>query len=60
MLGLDERHYLAIEDPNVRNWIAISMGLALLLGVTAQGQTTNDGYPNRPVPVSIRSFPTIL
>jgi tripartite-type tricarboxylate transporter receptor subunit TctC len=37
----------------VRNWIAISIGLALLLGVTAQGQTTKDSYPNRPVRIIV-------
>src|SRR5262249_46488350 len=42
-----------IEEANVRNRIAISIGLALLLGVTAQGQTTNDGYPNRPVRIIV-------
>src|SRR5262249_44123119 len=42
-----------IEDSNVRNWIAISIGLALLLGVTAQGQTTKDSYPNRPVRIIV-------
>src|SRR5262249_26102011 len=42
-----------IEDPNVRNWIAISIGLALLLGVTAQGQSTKDSYPNRPVRIIV-------
>src|SRR5262249_46325189 len=50
MLGLDERHYLADRGPN---WIAISIGLALLLGVTAQGQTTKDSYPNRPVRIIV-------
>jgi tripartite-type tricarboxylate transporter receptor subunit TctC len=37
----------------MRNWIAISIGLALLLGVTAQGQTTKDSYPNRPVRIIV-------
>ena len=38
----------------MRNWIAISIGLALLLGVTAtQGQTTKDRYPNRPVRIIV-------
>jgi tripartite-type tricarboxylate transporter receptor subunit TctC len=40
---------LPIEDPNVRKWIATSLGLALLLGGTAQGQITKGIYPNRPV-----------
>jgi tripartite-type tricarboxylate transporter receptor subunit TctC len=40
---------LPIEDPNVRKWIATSLGLALLLGGTAQGQLTKGIYPNRPV-----------
>jgi tripartite-type tricarboxylate transporter receptor subunit TctC len=33
----------------VRKWIATSIGLALLVGGTAQGQTSKDVYPNRPV-----------
>jgi tripartite-type tricarboxylate transporter receptor subunit TctC len=33
----------------VRNWSAIPIGFALLLGGTAQGQITKDNYPNRPV-----------
>ena len=33
----------------MRKWIAISIGLALLVGGTAQGQTSKDVYPNRPV-----------
>jgi tripartite-type tricarboxylate transporter receptor subunit TctC len=33
----------------VRKWIVTSIGLALLLGGTAQGQTSKDVYPNRPV-----------
>ena len=37
----------------MRNWIAISIGLALLHGVTAQGQTTKDSYPNRPVRIIV-------
>jgi tripartite-type tricarboxylate transporter receptor subunit TctC len=37
----------------VRNWIAISIGFALLLGGTAQGQTTKDSYPSRPVRIIV-------
>ena len=33
----------------MRKWIATSIGLALLVGGTAQGQTSKDVYPNRPV-----------
>ena len=33
----------------MRKWIVTSIGLALLLGGTAQGQTSKDVYPNRPV-----------
>jgi hypothetical protein len=33
----------------VRKWIATSIGVALLVGGTAQGQTSKDVYPNRPV-----------
>ena len=33
----------------MRNWIATLIGLALLVGGTAQGQTSKDVYPNRPV-----------
>jgi hypothetical protein len=33
----------------VRKWIATSIGLALFVGGTAQGQTSKDVYPNRPV-----------
>jgi Tripartite tricarboxylate transporter family receptor len=33
----------------VRKWIVTSIGLALLLSGTAQGQTSKDVYPNRPV-----------
>jgi tripartite-type tricarboxylate transporter receptor subunit TctC len=33
----------------VRKWIATVIGLALLVGGTAQGQTSKDVYPNRPV-----------
>jgi tripartite-type tricarboxylate transporter receptor subunit TctC len=33
----------------VRKWIATSIGLALLAGGTAQGQTSKAVYPNRPV-----------
>jgi len=36
-----------------RNWIAISIGFALLLGGTAQGQTTKDSYPSRPVRIIV-------
>jgi tripartite-type tricarboxylate transporter receptor subunit TctC len=42
-----------IEDPDVRKWIAASIGLALLVGGTAQGQTGKDIYPNRPVRVIV-------
>ena len=37
----------------MRNWIAISIGFALLLGGTAQGQTTKDSYPSRPVRIIV-------
>jgi tripartite-type tricarboxylate transporter receptor subunit TctC len=37
----------------VRNWIAISIGFALLLGGAAQGQTTKDSYPSRPVRIIV-------
>jgi hypothetical protein len=33
-----------IEDPKVRNWIAISIGLALLLGVTASALRPVSGW----------------
>ena len=33
----------------MRKWIATVIGLALLVGGTAQGQTSKDVYPNRPV-----------
>ena len=33
----------------MRKWIATSIGLALLVGGTVQGQTSKDVYPNRPV-----------
>jgi tripartite-type tricarboxylate transporter receptor subunit TctC len=33
----------------VRKWLATSIGLALLVGGAAQGQTSKDVYPNRPV-----------
>ena len=33
----------------MRKWIATVIGLALLAGSTAQGQTSKDVYPNRPV-----------
>ena len=33
----------------MRKWIATSIGLALLVGGTARGQTSKDVYPNRPV-----------
>ena len=33
----------------MRKWIATFIGLALLVGGTAQGQTSKDVYPNRPV-----------
>src|SRR5215471_543451 len=52
-LRLSARRYSANEDANVHNWIAISIGLALLLGVTAQGQTTKDSYPSRPVRIIV-------
>src|SRR5262245_26684139 len=47
------RHHRANRGPQVRNWIAISLGLALLLGGAAQGQTVKDGYPNRPVRIIV-------
>jgi tripartite-type tricarboxylate transporter receptor subunit TctC len=37
----------------VRSFIAISIGLALLLGGAAHGQTTKDTYPNRPVRIIV-------
>src|SRR5262249_61705889 len=42
-----------MQDTTVPNWIAISIGIPLLLGVTAQGQTTKDSYPNRPVRIIV-------
>ena len=33
----------------MRKWIATVIGLALLVGGMAQGQTSKDVYPNRPV-----------
>jgi tripartite-type tricarboxylate transporter receptor subunit TctC len=37
----------------VRKWIATAIGLALLVGGTAQGQTVKDAYPNRPVRIIV-------
>ena len=37
----------------MRNWIAISIDLALLLGSMAQGQTTKDSYPSLPVRIIV-------
>ena len=37
----------------MRKWIATLIGLALLVGGTAQGQTSKDVYPNRPVRIIV-------
>jgi tripartite-type tricarboxylate transporter receptor subunit TctC len=37
----------------VRKWIATVIGLALLVGGTAQAQTSKDVYPNRPVRIIV-------
>src|SRR5262249_17822149 len=44
-----------IEEANVRNRIAISIGLALPLGVTPHGQTTHYSSLNRPVRILVPS-----
>ena len=41
----------------MRKWIAISIGLALLVGGTAQAQTSKDIYPNRPVRIIVPFAP---
>ena len=37
----------------MRKWIATVIGLALLVGGTAQAQTSKDIYPNRPVRIIV-------
>ena len=41
----------------MRKWIATSIGLALLVGGTAQAQTSKDIYPNRPVRIIVPFAP---
>ena len=41
----------------MRKWIATVIGLALLVGGTAQAQTSKDIYPNRPVRIIVPFAP---
>ena len=41
----------------MRKWIATFIGLALLVGGTAQAQTSKDIYPNRPVRIIVPFAP---
>ena len=41
----------------MRKWIATVIGLALLVGGTAQAQTSKDIYPNQPVRIIVPFAP---